>query len=68
MRRIVVAVVGGVLILAAAAMLVLPGPGVVVLLAGVAVLSLEFEWAVRVMSAVRGAFDSVASRIRRGRS
>ncbi len=42
-RRTAVLVAGVVLLLAGAAMLLLPGPGFVVILAGLAVLSWEFE-------------------------
>jgi uncharacterized protein (TIGR02611 family) len=45
--RIIVLVVGLVLLAAGGAMLVLPGPGTLVILAGLAVLSLEFEFARR---------------------
>jgi UPF0716 family protein affecting phage T7 exclusion len=42
-RRIGIAIGGGAVIAAGAAMLVLPGPGVVVIVFGLAILSLEFE-------------------------
>lgn len=48
-RVVSVTVVGSVLVLAGLAMLVLPGPGLVVLFAGVAVLSTEFPWAARLL-------------------
>ena len=60
-RRVAVAIIGTFLILVGAALLVLPGPGIVVILAGVAVLSLEFEWAGRLVDRVR----SLVNRIRR---
>lgn len=44
-RVVTVAFVGGVLVLAGLAMLVLPGPGIVVILAGLAILATEFVWA-----------------------
>jgi len=44
-RRLAVLVVGTVLVLAGVAMLVLPGPGIVVIIAGLAVLATEFVWA-----------------------
>ncbi len=47
MKRIAVTVVGGVLLTAGVAMLVLPGPGMVVCAAGLAVLAPEYEWARR---------------------
>jgi tellurite resistance protein TerC len=46
-RRIAVAIVGGSVVLVGVAMLVLPGPAVVVIPAGLAILSLEFAWARR---------------------
>jgi riboflavin biosynthesis pyrimidine reductase len=47
-RRAVVATVGASLLIAGVAMLVLPGPGVVTILAGLTVLATEFHWARRV--------------------
>ena len=64
-RRVVVAIVGGVLLLVGIALLVLPGPGVVVILAGIAVLSLEFEWAERLVTRIRAVIASVTSRSKR---
>ena len=47
--RIIVGVVGGVLTLAGAVMLVAPGPGILVILAGLGVLASEFAWASRAL-------------------
>ena len=47
-RRAVVATVGASLLVAGVAMLILPGPGIVVILAGLTVLATEFHWARRV--------------------
>lgn len=44
-RRVVVAVAGGTLTLIGLALLVLPGPGVLVIAAGFSVLATEFVWA-----------------------
>ncbi len=44
-KRIAVTVVGGVLVLGGLAMLVLPGPGILVVIAGFAVLGTEYAWA-----------------------
>lgn len=44
-RRILVAVVGATLLLIGLALLVLPGPGLVVLIVALGLLSLEFAWA-----------------------
>ena len=52
-RKIVVAVVGGTIIMIGIAMMVLPGPAIVVIPAGVAVLALEFAWARRWLRIVK---------------
>jgi tellurite resistance protein TerC len=44
-RKIVIGVVGVMLLLVGAALLVLPGPGLVVLVVALGLLSLEFAWA-----------------------
>lgn len=48
-----VVVTGSLLLLAGAAMLVLPGPGLLVMFAGVAVLAAEFPWAGRLVVRIR---------------
>ena len=45
MKKAVVAVLGGILTLGGIALLVLPGPGFVLIAAGLAVLATQFEWA-----------------------
>lgn len=44
-RRIVIGVIGGTLVVFGAVMLVTPGPGLVGIAAGLAVLAIEFTWA-----------------------
>ena len=46
-RRIVVAIVGGTVLLVGVAMIVLPGPATIVIPAGLAILAIEFAWARR---------------------
>ena len=61
-RKLAVTVVGTVLSLAGIAALVLPGPGLLLLLAGLVVLSTEFDWAARRVDTVRArAFDVSAA-------
>jgi uncharacterized protein (TIGR02611 family) len=55
-RRGGVFVVGTVLLLAGSAMLVLPGPGIAVILLGLVVLSAEFQWAKRILAWTRERF------------
>jgi uncharacterized protein (TIGR02611 family) len=54
MRTVVVAVLGGLLTLAGIALLVLPGPGFVLVAAGLAVLATEFEWARKPLDYAKG--------------
>lgn len=44
-RRCVIALVGGTILLAGVAMIVFPGPAIIVIPAGLTILSLEFAWA-----------------------
>ena len=48
-RRLVIAVIGGTVVLIGAALLVLPGPGLVVIAFGITILALEFAWARRLI-------------------
>ena len=52
-KRIVLEVVGWTLVVAGIAALVLPGPGLLLLFAGLAVLSQQYDWADRRMVPVR---------------
>ena len=48
-KRIGVSIAGGALVLVGLVMLVLPGPGVVVIIAGLAILATEYVWAERLL-------------------
>lgn len=48
-KRIAVLVIGLALVLGGIALLVLPGPGLLVIIAGLAVLATEFAWAERLL-------------------
>lgn len=52
-RRIAVAFVGGIVLAVGVVMLVLPGPAVVVIPAGLAILATEFPWARRLLHRVK---------------
>ncbi|MFG2243709.1 PGPGW domain-containing protein [Spirillospora sp. NPDC048823] len=72
LRKIGVAVVGAGLIAAGVAMLVLPGPGIVAILAGLGLLGTEFPRARRISERVNGyaraAWRQVRTRMGRGRA
>lgn len=66
-RRIVVTILGGTLSLVGIALLVLPGPGLLLVLAGLVLLASEYAWARRLTGpvrqhALRAAEESVSSR------
>jgi uncharacterized protein (TIGR02611 family) len=68
-RRIVLEVVGWVLVVAGIAALVLPGPGLLMMFAGLVILSQEYEWAERRLEpikvrALRGAAEGVENWLR----
>jgi hypothetical protein len=53
MRRVLLTALGWILLLAGVAAIVLPGPGLLLILAGLVVLSREYEWARRRVAPVR---------------
>jgi uncharacterized protein (TIGR02611 family) len=68
-RRVVVFVVGMTVLLLGIALLVLPGPAILVIPAGLAILGLEFRWARRWMRRARAVIRSGETRFfRRGGS
>ena len=61
MKKLLVGIMGGTVVLLGVAMLVLPGPGIPVIAAGVALLATEFLWARRVWRKAKG----TVARVRR---
>ena len=64
LRRVVVAVIGFTLLGIGVALLVLPGPGLLVIAAGIAVLALEFPWAERLAKRAQDAIESALRRLK----
>jgi hypothetical protein len=58
-KRFFIALIGSAAILAGIALLVLPGPGLLVLAGGLAILATEFFWARRALRKARGAIARV---------
>jgi hypothetical protein len=52
-KRVAVTIAGFAVILAGAAMLILPGPGILVIIAGLALLATEYVWAQRLLKVAR---------------
>jgi tellurite resistance protein TerC len=64
-RKLAVGVVGLVVLVVGVAMLVLPGPAVVVIPLGLGILAAEFAWARRWLKQLRDCLSRVAGRLRR---
>lgn len=62
-RKIFIAIVGFTIIVAGLAMLVLPGPGILVIIAGLAVLAAEFAWAERYLKTLKAKANQVSKKI-----
>jgi uncharacterized protein (TIGR02611 family) len=63
LKRLVVLVLGVVVLSAGVLMLVLPGPGVLIIIAGLAILATEFVWAERAMNATLGRASKVSGAV-----
>jgi uncharacterized protein (TIGR02611 family) len=64
-RRIAISIVGGTVLLIGVAMLVLPGPGLVVIPLGLAILGVEYAWARLWLRKVKARTADVIDVIRR---
>ncbi|MBP9901054.1 MAG: PGPGW domain-containing protein [Verrucomicrobiota bacterium] len=59
MKKFYIALLGGTVVLIGVAMLVLPGPGTLVIAGGLAILATEFIWARRALRKAKGAVAKV---------
>lgn len=66
-RKVLAASVGVVTLLVGVALLVLPGPGIAVVLLGLAILATEFTWARRSMHHVKKHGSRVTQKVSRAR-
>ena len=67
-RRAFIALIGGTVVLIGAIMLVTPGPAVVVIPAGLAILAIEFEFARRWLRAAKHRASAVARQMQNSTS
>ena len=65
-RRAAISVAGGALVLLGLAMLVLPGPGILVIALGFAVLGTEYAWAAAALQRTKQTADRAGRTARRG--
>ncbi len=61
-RRLVIAVIGFTVLLIGVAMIVTPGPSLLVIVLGLAILATEFIWARRLLNQTRGQLQDKALR------
>jgi hypothetical protein len=66
-RRMVIAVIGGSVVLFGIALMVLPKPASLVIPAGLAILATEFVWAKRLLRRARTRAQALANKLRRTR-
>lgn len=66
-RRVIVGVIGGTVLVIGIALIVLPGPAVLVIPLGLAILATEFLWARRWLRRARGLFKKVKGKAARRR-
>ena len=59
-----IALIGGTVVVAGAVMLVTPGPGLIVIPAGLAILAIEFAWARRWLQKVRERISATTANAR----
>lgn len=63
-KRIVVAVIGATVLLGGVALLVLPGPGLLIIAVGLGILATEFVWARRLLQRAKEEGGELASQLR----
>jgi len=63
-KRVVIAVLGTTVILIGVAFFVLPGPGLLIIIVGLAILATEFAWAQGLLHKARERYDQVKGRIK----
>ncbi|MBX4201576.1 PGPGW domain-containing protein [Candidatus Saccharibacteria bacterium] len=64
-RKAAIAVLGFSIIIVGLALLVLPGPGILVIIAGLAVLAIEFTWAERHLNTLKSKASQAAKKVTR---
>jgi hypothetical protein len=65
-KRIAVTVVGGVFVVGGLAMLVLPGPGIIVIALGFAILGTEYAWAAAALERTKRTAETAGRAVKDG--
>ncbi len=64
-RKVAIAIIGGIVVVAGLIMIPYPGPGWLVVFAGLGILSTEFDWAQRVLDYAKSKYDAWAEWVAR---
>lgn len=64
-KRVAVGIVGGVVVVIGIIAIPYPGPGWLIVFAGLAILATEFDWAKRILDTTKGKYDAWQSWLRR---
>lgn len=64
-KKVLVAIVGGIVVLVGLVLVPYPGPGWLIVFAGLAILSSEFEFAAKALKYARGKYDAWAAWLKR---
>jgi uncharacterized protein (TIGR02611 family) len=67
LRRVIVAVIGFTVLLIGVAMMVLPGPAIVVIPLGLGILATEFVWARRVLKKGKGYYEKGKKKLKKAK-
>jgi len=66
-KRVMIAIAGGTVLLIGIAMIILPGPAFVVIPAGLGILAIEFAWARHWLNKTKDYIDRTKARVMRSR-
>lgn len=67
LRRLVILIVGSTVVLIGIALLVLPGPGIVTIVLGLAILGTEFVWAKKLYNRFKDGASDIKNSLTRGK-
>lgn len=62
LKRILIAIIGGTIVLIGVAMIVLPGPAFIVIPVGLSILATEFVWAKKLIEKFKDKFEKLKSK------
>ena len=64
-KKTIILIIGGTIVLFGVLLLVLPGPGLLVIIAGLAVLATEFAFAEKALSKIKNSVKKVGEKVKK---